>query len=98
MKQARGIGVSTGVAIGTAFVYDPELHISDLPVPEDQVEEEVARLEAALTESAREITKIKERIEGKLGPETAGIFSYQLFVLEDPEFRGQTVSLIENEL
>ena len=94
MRRARGLGVSPGIAIGRAFVYDPSLHISNRRVPSTRIEEEIARLKRALEVASTELGEVQDRIERKLGSPTAGIFSFQRFVIEDPEFREQTMALI----
>lgn len=85
MLIKRGIPVSPGVAISRAVVLGGE----DQPIPRRTVSpaavtSEVARLDAALTTSAQEITALRQRTAETLGEELAKIFSFHLGMLADP--------------
>ena len=63
-KILTGIGVSTGVAIGPAFVIDQH----GLPVPEycimpDHCEKEIKRFEAAIVKTQKQLGILKQRAE-----------------------------------
>jgi len=63
-KILTGIGVSSGVAIGPAFVIDQH----GLPVPEycimpDHVEKEVKRFETAVAKTQKQLSILKQRAE-----------------------------------
>ena len=82
-----GIGVAPGVAIGPAFVYagggydaEPE------PIAPDAVEAELARFEAAVARSEREIARVATVAREKLGDTSGGIFDAQALILRDPAF------------
>lgn len=80
----RGIPASPGIAIGPVFVY-----VKDAPVIEErsilaeEVEHELGRLEQAVARSHKELRKILEFAEKKLGEDKVRIFEAQLMFLED---------------
>src|SRR2546429_410260 len=84
MEIKKGIGVSPGVVIGTAFVLDAE----DLVVPRRQVEAgktdaEVERLGKAIAESTAELTERRGEVVAKYGKEIGGILDFHLGLLKD---------------
>lgn len=64
----EGVGVSSGVAIGTAYVVETALgQVAEYKVPIDQVEAEVARFHDAVAKARRQIDKLKRKSEGMSG-------------------------------
>ncbi|TYR79846.1 phosphoenolpyruvate--protein phosphotransferase [Priestia megaterium] len=83
-KEIQGIAASSGIAIAKAFrLENPELTVEKKSVTD--VEQEAARLEAALTQSKSELETIKEHARKELGDDKAEIFEAHLLVLSDPE-------------
>lgn len=80
----KGIPASPGIAIGPVFVF-----IKHTPVIEErsilleEVERELGRLEQAIARSHKELRKILEFAEKKLGEDKVRIFEAQLMFLED---------------
>lgn len=86
-----GISASPGIAIGRAYRLDrEEIKIREENLPSDQVEDEILRFKKALNEAKIEISKLKDSIAKKLGPEHAKLFEAYLLILED-EFINQQV-------
>jgi len=84
MEIKKGIGVSPGVVISTAFVLDA----ADLLIPKRQVEVEhvaceVERFDRAVGDSVEDLGKLKESVAQRAGKEVAGIFDFHLGVLKD---------------
>ena len=83
-RRFQGVGVSPGIARGTAFVHRP---YDDLPprwsVPPGEVERELARLHHALAVTRRQIIELQEKVEKALGAKDAAIFEAHLMVVED---------------
>jgi len=95
MEIKKGIGVSPGVVIGTAFVLDAE----DLVVPRRQVAPaetggEAERLGRAIAESMVELTDLRNAVEAKHGKELAGIFDFHLRILKDKSLLKQILAEI----
>ncbi|HTU03444.1 MAG TPA: phosphoenolpyruvate--protein phosphotransferase [Candidatus Sulfotelmatobacter sp.] len=80
----RGIGVSSGIAIGKALVVEKRRpHVKRETIGSAQVPAEVARLRAALDISRRQIQEVKERIVKEVGQQYGRIFDAHLLILED---------------
>ena len=67
------------------------------PVPPDQVEREVERLQRSRDRSRVQLEGITARISHGPGSELAPLFEAQLLILDDPMLLGRAVSLIREE-
>jgi len=95
MEILRGISVTPGVAIGEAVILEAEdYRIPYRTVPEDQVAAELARLEAAFTQSIEELGKQRDYLNTHLGREAANVFVWHIGVLTDEQLRKSIESLI----
>ncbi len=99
-RLLRGIGVSPGIAIGPALVV--RLNVPEVParvVPRSQVNKEVRRLRAAVSDVKRHLLDLKSRAQDRAGVDEARIFEAQIMMLEDKEFlRGVEELIRENHL
>ncbi len=84
MDILKGIPVSPGIIIGRAFLLDD--HREKVPrhlVAEDELENELGRLDRAIRESVESLEADRDRAAEKLGPEPAKIFAFHLGLLDD---------------
>ena len=82
----KGIGASPGIAIGKTLVKKEEnLEIDRKNISEDQVEEEIEKLHAALAEAKESLKELIAETQEKFGEEEAEIFGAHLMILDDPE-------------
>ncbi len=85
----RGITVSTGVAVGPAFLYTaqrPALsNVERRGISSGQVAAEQALLRQTLEQAAQELTDMARTVESSVGQSEAAIFTAQAFMLRDPE-------------
>ena len=80
----KGIGAAPGIAIGQAYVFKKELpRVEQRTLNDDEIEGELARLDAALAKSEKELNKILAFAEQKLGRTKAKIFEAQIMILQD---------------
>ncbi len=82
--KLKGIPASPGIAIGPVFLFrkhEPIILIRTIAAGE--VEQEIERLQNAIARSKKELTKVFEFAEQKLGAEQSKIFEAQLLILED---------------
>src|SRR5215467_1323504 len=97
--KLSGLGVSSGIAIGTALclehgegnVYRTQLRT------EKQVALELERLRRAITATRDQLQGIKKRIEAALGKHHAYIIDAHLLMLEDSGLIKDIESLITND-
>jgi len=95
MEILRGISVTPGVAIGEAVILEAEdYRIPYRTVPEDQVAAELARLDAAFTQSIEELGKQRDYLNTHLGREAANVFVWHIGVLTDEQLRKSIESLV----
>ncbi|MFH1475950.1 MAG: phosphoenolpyruvate--protein phosphotransferase [Verrucomicrobiota bacterium] len=79
----RGIGVSAGIAIGSAFLRTPpDDRVVERDISRADVPREIARYEAALIATRQQIRAIQKDCD----PEVAGIFDAHLLFLDDGPF------------
>ncbi|RPI06386.1 MAG: phosphoenolpyruvate--protein phosphotransferase [Ignavibacteriae bacterium] len=82
--KLKGIPASPGIATGPVFLFrkhEPIIPIRSIAA--DEVEPEIERLRNAVARSKKELTKVFEFAEQKLGTEQSKIFEAQLLILED---------------
>ncbi len=64
----EGLGVSSGIAIGPAYVMDADaIHVPEYAIAEDAVEAEQARFAAALARAQKQLRKLKTKTAGLPG-------------------------------
>jgi phosphoenolpyruvate-protein phosphotransferase (PTS system enzyme I) len=86
MKEVKiqGIGASSGIAIGPAYVYLPP----DLAIPKrkpSSLEEELSLFENSCTTAQLELEQLKKIVSERAGrDEEAAIFDAHLMMIEDP--------------
>ena len=96
--RVDGIGVAPGVAIGPAFVYaGGGYDAAPEPIEREAVPDELARFEAAVARSERELARVTTVAREKLGDTSAGIFDAQALILRDPDFYAAVVAQVETE-
>jgi phosphoenolpyruvate-protein phosphotransferase (PTS system enzyme I) len=95
-----GIGVSPGVAIGPALLFQPKTESALLPDnvsrPANQAVEK-KRLQIAVTAAIAELHDLAEQVAREIGRAEAGIFVAQALMLEDPTITERAGELIDQE-
>ncbi|HEX9829647.1 MAG TPA: phosphoenolpyruvate--protein phosphotransferase [Bacteroidota bacterium] len=80
----KGIAASPGIAMGPVFLFEKDAPaIEERVIAREDIERETARLNQALARSQKELRKILEYAEKKLGEHQAKIFEAQVLILED---------------
>ncbi len=95
-REYSGIPGSPGIAIGQAYVYDSEtLWVEERNISPEMAETEKIRLRDALTRVAEDIRELRQKLEAKVGKESASIFDPYIMLLEDPHLIAETDRLVE---
>ena len=95
----RGIPASPGIAIGPVYVYVKQTPvIEERSILPEEVQRELDRLEQAIARSHKELRKILEFAEKKLGEDKVKIFEAQLMFLEDAVLFDAVDARIRGEL
>ena len=98
MPLKRGTGVSAGVAVGHAVVFDTEeTRVPRRTVRNDQVAGELALLERTFDLAKTEVGAEREQFAARAGSELADIFGFHEHWLADTKPRQEIASLIENK-
>lgn len=94
----HGQGVSTGIAYGPAYVIAPDsLRVPRRDVPEEEIEEEVERLRAAIEKARADIRGVQEALRSADKAAESAIFDAHLLILEDPELLDDVEARIRDE-
>ncbi|MHC4909452.1 MAG: phosphoenolpyruvate-utilizing N-terminal domain-containing protein, partial [Planctomycetota bacterium] len=84
MEVIKGIPVSSGVVIGSAFVLDEvRERVPYHTVGADDVDREIGRLDEAIALGIQDVEADRDRAARELGPEPAKIFEFHLGLLHD---------------
>jgi phosphoenolpyruvate-protein phosphotransferase len=96
MRWLSGICASSGIAIGPVFLYLPDL--PSVPVnPIEAEDDEIERLESAVTQVEAALAHLKDLTVEKTGAEEAQIFEAHALFLQDPAFTGEIIERIRSE-
>jgi phosphotransferase system enzyme I (PtsI) len=99
MQVLRGMGVSGGIAMGRAVCIETRgPDVFRIPIPEDQVEEEVARLYDSARKARYELQRTRDKASEDLGNDLAAIFDAHVLLLSDPHFLGKVEERIRKGL
>lgn len=82
--KLHGVGVSKGIAIGRAHILErDQLDISEYYVDGARVEEEVKRLEHALTQARQQLRAVRSHVPKSTAANIAAFIDTHLLMLED---------------
>src|SRR4051794_4709494 len=97
-KVFRGIPVSAGVCRGKILVLGQTEHrIVRRALTDNQILEEVNRLEKALIQTRRDIVEVQHKVSEAMGAKEGSIFDAHLLVLEDRTLIDEVVRTINEE-
>ncbi len=97
-RTFKGIGVSTGIAIGPIMVQrDQNVIIPQCLIEPGAVDEEVGRLQESFNQSLEQLKEIQAKIADEIGVEHSYIIEAQLLMLKDEEFYGAIVNEIKQK-
>jgi len=97
VERLKGIGVSSGIAVGPALVAIQRTQVIRFPIGPDRVARELSALERARMRSHEQLQQIHERIAQSRGADLAAIFDAQLLMLDDPMLVGRAATIVCEE-
>jgi phosphotransferase system enzyme I (PtsI) len=97
VERLKGIGVSSGIAVGPALVAIQRTQVIRFPIAPNRVARELSALERARIRSNEQLQQIRRRISVLKGDDLAAIFDAQLLMLDDPVLVGRAADLIRDE-
>jgi len=90
-----GVAAARGMALGRARLVQPsQPQVDQRPLPEGEVEAEVARLDIALIAAREEMHQLRGKLHGALAREVGEFIDAHSLILEDPELIGGLYDLI----
>lgn len=98
-RVLRGVGAAGGVAQARTLLLGG--HGGEPPLkhlPEGGAPAELARLQAALVETRRQIQDVQRRVAAAVGTDEAALFDAHLLAIDDPTLLEQVTKLISSEL
>ncbi|MEZ6095345.1 MAG: phosphoenolpyruvate--protein phosphotransferase [Pirellulaceae bacterium] len=94
----RGIAVSPGVSIGTAYVIHEIFVNPDTKLLEDsEITAELAAYETARDQAAAELRTLEKKVDSQVGPHEASIFAIHQQILRDGAFTNKIRSWIVDD-
>jgi len=98
MKKIKGIGISPGIAIGKAFVWEfPSLQETEYTIDKPAIEKELERFNDAINTTEAQIKELQQTFEKEVGSKYADIFSFHLALLKDKLFKSEVERIIREE-
>lgn len=95
MFQLNGIAASQGISFAKAYIFvEPDLSVVEKKITDTVAE--IAKFDAAVEISKKELGVIKDKAHANLGADKAAIFEAHLLILDDPEFMGTVRTDIES--
>jgi phosphotransferase system enzyme I (PtsI) len=86
----EGVAASSGIAIGTAFLFlREELDVPDYTVDASSVDEEIKRFESAIRQTKKELEVISKSIRSEMSNAHSDTFNAHIVLLDDPMFAGE---------
>src|SRR5215468_1904785 len=83
----KGIGVSPGVAVGTAYcIHEIFVNPNTRRLADAEVQPELARYDKARDATASDLRALHAKVASQVGPEQAAIFLAHESILHDPAF------------
>src|SRR5688572_2255965 len=94
----KGIAVSPGVAIGTAYViHEIFVNPDTKRLEEQEITAELAQYETARDKAAADLRALQHKVNSQLGREAAAIFSVHESILRDSAFTNRVRGWIVND-
>ncbi len=94
----RGIGVSPGVAIGTAYcIHEIYVNPETRRLEQAEILAELERYDRACDKTAADLNALHHKVTSQVGPDEAAIFQAHAAILHDPSFRAKVRHWIVNE-
>jgi len=97
IKAIRGMPASPGIAIGPVLRYDPQ-KFEALQEQSEDVQDEVARLQAALEQARQELQRLSEQARRQVSAAEAAIFEAHEMILSDPQLLQRVHTTMERGL
>lgn len=97
-QTLKASSASPGMALGRARLVQPgEVNIDKRPLPADQVDAEIERLDTAIVSAGRDLVDLREKLQGSLAGDIGQFIDAHKMLLEDPELKQRLHHAIRHE-
>jgi phosphoenolpyruvate-protein phosphotransferase (PTS system enzyme I) len=97
-KGLHGLGVSSGIAIGRAYLIERgRIHVEKYAIKDEQVEREISRLRHAIKSALAQLSGIKETIPDDDIRRHAFIIDAHILMLQDEFFLNEVIETIKSK-
>lgn len=97
-RRYKGIPACPGIIVGKVYLFNTgEEVVASLDIEEEDIPQEITRLENALIQTRKEILDLQRRIAQGMGREHAEIFNAHLLVVEDRSLIEEVIKRLETE-
>ena len=95
----KGIGVSPGIVIGKAYLFDKfDTHVSFFHLSDKNlVPQEIKRLKRALKETERQLQELKAKLHDLGGMEPLYIIDVHIMIMKDRRFIDTTIENVREK-
>jgi phosphotransferase system enzyme I (PtsI) len=95
-EKLQGVGAAPGLGVGKAIRWRRETPaVTETSITDP--DREIGRLEQAIDEARRQISRLRDIAAKRMGEEEAGVFDAHLAFLDDPAFTGEMKSRIRDQ-
>lgn len=95
----NGIGVSKGIALGSAYVlYREQPEVLEYTISEDRIEHEIERFVRARLQAQLQLKAIKEKISNDVPKDITQFIDTSLLMVDDPVLGDGTINQIQNKV
>ena len=97
-KVLRGLGVSSGIAIGKVYLLERgRIHVEKHSIKEEQIEREVSKFQNAIKSAVKDLNSVKENIPDDDIRRHSFIIDAHILMLQDPYFLKEVVDTITSK-
>ncbi|HHT9119953.1 MAG TPA: phosphoenolpyruvate--protein phosphotransferase [Candidatus Hypogeohydataceae bacterium YC41] len=97
MLSRKGIALAPGVVVGKAYILEnKDYWISRSFISEEQVSQEIKRLEKAFREAKQELRELEEKVSSRLGHEVGTILGAHRMILQDHRLKEEFITKIKD--
>ena len=98
MKHFSGFPVSSGIAIGHAFLLKGEdFDIKRVSVSDKELEEQIEIFNKAVKKAERQLLVLKEKVKNEIGIDESTIFDAHILLLKDPNLIEKSIAKARDE-
>ena len=98
-QTLEATSASPGMALGRARLVQPgEVNVDKRPLPTEQVDAEITRLDEAIAAAGRDLADLRDKLQGSLAGDIGQLIDAHKMLLEDPDLKARLHHAIRHDL